>query len=181
MTCPLRQVWGGIRTYAIDQFPEIVKAYFQYQSSPAKDPYANLRVLVSPTNSIIGALVSMVYLKPVKEPPSFAPFYLINATSDSTAIKSFTEYIAEYWILEVRRFDWFTTSFVANEGLLTNISDIILSSDVIEEVKAETTGFMGMTLQPILTSAAEAGKLRGGNALGLRAVNQTWLATALSW
>ncbi|KAI1735302.1 putative FAD-binding oxidoreductase [Xylaria scruposa] len=181
MTYPLEQVWGGIRTYTIDQFPEVVKAYFQYQSTPEKDPYANLHVLVSPTNSTIGVLVSMVYLKPVKEPPSFAPFYPIDTTSDSTAIKSFTEYLAEYGIPEVRRFDWFTTTFSVNEDLFTNIGEIILSSDVVEEVKAEIAGFIGITLQPISTSAVEAGELRGGNALGLKAINQTWLATALSW
>ncbi|KAI0808814.1 putative FAD-binding oxidoreductase [Xylaria sp. FL0064] len=180
-TYPLGQVWGGIRTHTIDQLPEIIKAYYQYQSALEKDPYANLIVLSSPTNSTVGIWVSMVYLKPIERPLSFAPFYNISAMSDSTGIKSFTEYLAEYGIPDVRRFDWFTTSFSVDEDLYSSIGDIVLSSEAVKKVKAETAGFIGITMQPISTSAVKAGIIRGGNALGLSPVNQTWLATALSW
>lgn len=79
-------------------------AYYEYQAANDKDPYANLIIAVSPTNSSIGALISMVYLKPEEEPAAFAPFYSIETLTDSTAIKNFTTYLAEYAVPEVARY-----------------------------------------------------------------------------
>lgn len=67
------------------------------------DPYASLVMLTSPTNSTVGIWVSMIYLKPEQSPAGFSPFDGINATSDSTAIKYFTEYLAGYGIPEFTR------------------------------------------------------------------------------
>ncbi|RYP10037.1 hypothetical protein DL765_008236 [Monosporascus sp. GIB2] len=169
MTYPLAQVWGGIKTYAIEQVPEVMAAYFEYQSAPIKDPHANLIILISPTNSTIGVWLSMVYLKPEEKPAVFAPFYAINTISDSTAIKSFTD------------FDWFTTSLAVKQSLYDKIGEIITTSESVDVVKSSAAGFMGITLQPISARVVEIGRLRGGNALGLQALDQTWLATALSW
>ncbi|KAI1139195.1 putative FAD-binding oxidoreductase [Hypoxylon sp. FL0543] len=181
-TYPLGQVWGGIKTYTEEQLPQLIDAYYEYQSAPDKDPYANLIMAVSPTNASIGALVSMVYLKPQEEPAAFAPFYSINTTSDSTAIKSFTDYLAEYAVPSVPRFDWHATSFKLDKSLYEEIGNIITSSPSVEEIKAVTAGLMAITLQPISSVSVEIGRARnGGNALGLEAVNQTWLATATGW
>lgn len=45
----------------------------------------------------------MVYLKPEENPAAFKPFYSINTTSDSTRIKSYTEYLAEYAVPKEQR------------------------------------------------------------------------------
>ncbi|KAI0832164.1 putative FAD-binding oxidoreductase [Hypoxylon sp. FL0890] len=181
-TYPLGQVWGGIKTYATEQLPQLVDAYFEYQSAEHKDPYANLIMAVSPTNASIGALVSMVYLKPEEEPAAFAPFYSINTTSDSTAIKSFTDYLAEYGVPSVPRFDWHATSFKLDKSLYEEVGNIITSSPSVETIKAVTAGFMAITMQPISSGSVEIGRASNeGNALGLEAVNQTWLATATGW
>jgi hypothetical protein len=88
----------------MDQYPAVVKAYYEFQSSPTKSPYTNIIVLASPTNSTIGVIVSMVYLKPEKPHLQFAAFDALNASSDSTAIKSFSSYMAEYVVPEIPRY-----------------------------------------------------------------------------
>ncbi|KAI1413420.1 putative FAD-binding oxidoreductase [Hypoxylon sp. FL1857] len=180
-TYPLGQVWGGIKTYTTEQLPQLMDAYYEYQSADDKDPYANLIIAICPTNSSIGVLVSMVYLKPEK-PAAFAPFDLINATSDSTAIKSFVDYLAEYGVPSVPRFDWHATSFKLEKSLYSEIGNIITTSPSVEAVKAVTAGLMVIILQPISSRSVEIGRAsNGGNALGLEAVNQTWLSTATGW
>ncbi|KAI5862344.1 putative FAD-binding oxidoreductase [Durotheca rogersii] len=179
---PLNQVWGGVKTYTLDQLPQVLDAYYEYQSANDKDPYANLIVGFSPTNASIGALVSMVYLKPEEKPAAFASFYPINTTSDSTGIKSFSQYLAEYGIPVVPRFDWHSASFRLDKSLYDEIGSIVTSSSSVEVVKQITAGFMAVTLQPVSSRAVEIGRSNnGGNALGLEAVNQTWLAVAAGW
>lgn len=52
----------------------------------------------------------------------------------------------------------------------------------MEAVKAVTAGLMVIILQPISSRSVEIGRAsNGGNALGLEAVNQTWLSTATGW
>ncbi|KAI1400394.1 putative FAD-binding oxidoreductase [Hypoxylon fuscum] len=181
-TYPLGQVWGGIKTYTTEKLPQLMDAYYEYQAANDKDPYANLIIAVSPTNSSIGALISMVYLKPEEEPAAFAPFYSIETLTDSTAIKNFTTYLAEYAVPEVARFDWHATSFELEKSLYDEIRNIIMSSPSVETIQGVTGAFMAITLQPISSKAVEIGRAsNGGNALGLEAVNQTWLTTAAGW
>lgn len=100
------QVWGGIRYYNISQLPEVMAAYYQYQSNPDKSPWANLIVAAVPTNASIGLLASMVYLKPEEVPAreAFAPFLSINSNYDTTAITSYTDYMDAYPIPDIPRY-----------------------------------------------------------------------------
>jgi len=45
----------------------------------------------------------------------------------------------------------------------------------LQEIKSLTSGSLALGVQPISASAVLAGHARGTNALGLEAVNQTWL------
>lgn len=57
-----------------------------------------------------------------------------------------------------------------------------MSSPSVETIQGVTGAFMAITLQPISSKAVEIGRAsNGGNALGLEAVNQTWLTTAAGW
>ena len=64
----------------------------------------------------------MVYLQPEENPAAFAPFYSINETSDSTAIKNYTSYMAEYNVPEIPRYVGLkapiTTPPVTNKGVI---------------------------------------------------------------
>jgi hypothetical protein len=102
-TYPLGLVWGGIKRYTNQDFPAIMCAYYEYQAAAEQDPYSELIILTSPTNDTVGVWLSMIYLKPKVDPAVFAPFYGINTTSDTTGIKSLTEYIGEYGIPEFTR------------------------------------------------------------------------------
>lgn len=57
-----------------------------------------------------------------------------------------------------------------------------MTSTAVDVMKSVPGGFMAATIQPISASVAERGKVRSeGNALGLEAVDQTWLAFSTAW
>ncbi|KAI1267561.1 putative FAD-binding oxidoreductase [Xylariaceae sp. FL1019] len=178
---PLGQIWGGIKTYTIQDLPAIMKAYYEYQSTPEKDPYANAIILASPTNSTVGVWVSMIYLNPEPNPQAFSPFYDIPTTSDSTGIKSFMDYLAEYAIPMDVRADWRTVSFEVDSALYTDIADIILNSPAVDTMKSVQGGFLAATIQPISSRVAALGQEHGTNILGLQQVDQTWFSFSTSW
>lgn len=77
--------------------------------------------------------------------------------------------------------DWSTTSFVPNEALYTSLYDITTEAPELEKIRSATAGTVVFTIQPISTSAIQAGRSRGGNPLGLSAVNQTWIVADIGW
>lgn len=93
-TIPLNQVWGGIKVYSLDQLPAVYAALAEYQASPNKDPYANLDLQAATTNSSIGVLLNLIYLKPVESPPAFTAFYEIPTVADTTKIRTLTDFLA---------------------------------------------------------------------------------------
>lgn len=169
-----------------------------YQSAPNKDPYANLMMQAFPTNTSVGAVLNMVYLKPEESPPAFAPFYRIPTTADTTKIQSLTQMMSGQMVpaipryvdqcLTVRnvalitcRWDWFATSFKPSASLYDEARAIVTTAPELEEIKSLTSGTMVLGLQPISSSLVRAGDARGGNALGLDCVNQTWFVLDSGW
>lgn len=67
---------------------------YTYQTAPNKDLYANLMLQAFTTNTSVGAVLNMVYLKPVVSPLAFAPFYSIKPTKDTTKLQTLTEMMA---------------------------------------------------------------------------------------
>ena len=51
----------------------------------------------------------------------------------------------------------------------------------LKEIESLTAGTMALGLQPISSSLVRAGNARGGNALGLESVNQTWFVLDTGW
>lgn len=92
-TFPSNPVWGGIKFYNLDQLPALYAALAEYQTSPNKDPYANLDLQAAVTNSSIGILLNLIYLKPVESPPAFQAFYNIPTLQDTTKIQTMTEFL----------------------------------------------------------------------------------------
>ena len=90
-TYPIKKVWGGIKSYTLDDLPALFSAVIEYQSNPNKDPYANFMLQAFMTNASVGAVMNMVYLKPEASPPAFSPFYSIPTTNDTTKIQTLTQ------------------------------------------------------------------------------------------
>ena len=90
-TYPIHEVRGGITIYTLDQLPTLFHAAIEYQLKPNKDPYANFMIQAFTTNTSVGAVLNMVYLKPEASPPAFSPFYSIPTTGDTTKIQTLTQ------------------------------------------------------------------------------------------
>ncbi|KAL8867990.1 MAG: hypothetical protein Q9174_005292 [Haloplaca sp. 1 TL-2023] len=175
-TYPIHQVWGGVKVYTNNQLPELFSAMLQYQSAPDKDPYANVIFQAFTTNASVGAVLNMVYLKPEMSPAAFNPFYSIPTVNDTTKIQSLTEMISGQMVPPLPRFDWFATSFKPSASLYKEIEALVTAAPEVGTIASLTSGSLALALQPISTSVILASNARGGNALGLQEVNQTWFA-----
>jgi hypothetical protein len=91
-TYPIYDVWGGIRSYAHEQIPALYKALADYQAQPKKDLYANLMLQPFATNNSLGAVLNMVYLKPMS-PAAFRAFDGIPTVGDTTKLQTLSEMI----------------------------------------------------------------------------------------
>ncbi|ROW09244.1 hypothetical protein VPNG_05899 [Cytospora leucostoma] len=182
-TYPIHQVWGGIKTYSLEQLPALFQATLEYQLNPDKDPYANFMLQAFPTNASVGAVMNMVYLKPVESPAAFAPFYNISTRDDTTMIQTLTEMISGQQVPGIPRWDWFATSFRPDNDLYEQILEIVTTAPELANITALTSGSLAIGLQPISESAVLAARKRSnrGNALGLETVNQTWFVLDTGW
>ncbi|MCJ1261071.1 hypothetical protein MMC22_000935 [Lobaria immixta] len=180
-TYPIHQVWGGIKTYSLQQLPALFSSMLEYQSNPKKDPYANLMMQAFTTNASIGAVLNMVYLKPEISPPAFAPFYSIPTTGDTTKLQTLTQMMSGQRVPPLPRSDWIATSFKPSVSLYQKIASIVVSASELNDIKSVTGGSLALGLQPISSSVERAGSARGGNALGLESANQTWFVLDLAW
>ncbi|KAL8695587.1 MAG: hypothetical protein Q9224_003320 [Gallowayella concinna] len=146
----------------------------EYQSNPNKDPYANLILQAFTTNNSVGAFMNMVYLKPEVAPLAFRPFYSIPTVIDTTRIQTLTQFISGQLVPTVPRFDWFATTFKPSASLYPKIEQIMTTAPELKTIASLTAGSFALGLQPISSSVVLAGNARGGNALNLQNINQTW-------
>ncbi|KAH8594970.1 putative FAD-binding oxidoreductase [Bisporella sp. PMI_857] len=181
-TYHIGEVWAGVKAYTMDDLPALYNAMFEYQSAPVKDPYANLMLQGFFSNASVGIVLNLVYLKPEESPAAFAPFYHINTTADSTKLSSFSEFISGQGPVNFPpRVDWRTTTFEPSKSLYDSLTSLMTESPALERVKSVTAGTVAFGMQPISSGLVEAGRGRGGNALGLSAVNQTWYVIDSGW
>ncbi|ETS76483.1 hypothetical protein PFICI_11870 [Pestalotiopsis fici W106-1] len=180
-TYPIHEVWGGFKFYDIEQLPALYAAMAEYQATPNKDPYANVMLQAFTTNVSTGAVLDIVYLKPEMDPEAFAPFYSIPTTSDSTGIQTLTEMLANQYVPDIPRIDWFATSFLPDAELYGTINNLTTSEANLAPIKSLIAGSMAIGLQPISASLVLAGQERGGNVFGLPTVNHTWFVLDAGW
>ncbi|KAH8432933.1 FAD-binding oxidoreductase [Aspergillus melleus] len=180
-TYPLPTVWGGIKIYTLDQLPSVLDAFHEYQSTPNKDPHANLMIQAAPLNESIGVLVNMVYLKPEANPAAFKPFEKLSTVADTTKVQSFVEMMGGAVLPDIPRWDWHATSFTPSRTLYSTISSLLVNAPELSTLSALNTGTLTIGFQPISSSVVTAGLARGGNALGLSPVDQTWLVLDVGW
>lgn len=180
-TYPTGNVWGGYRVYTLDALPALFDALLQYQSVAVKDVYANLMMQAFPINATLGVLLNLVYNKPVEFPAAFAPFYNIPAIADTVHIRPMTDFLAGQIPPSLPRLNWYATSFKVDATLFETVETIVTTAPELDTIRSLTAGSIAVGWQPISTSAIAAGDARGGNALGLEHVNQTWMAIDIGW
>ncbi|KAI0508719.1 putative FAD-binding oxidoreductase [Xylaria bambusicola] len=181
-TFPIHQVWGGFRFHPISDLPLLMDAMFEYQSRSINDPYANMMIMASPTNDTVGVIVTLIYLQPKIQPDVFEPFYRVNSILDTTQLQTLTEFIISNPLPNsTTRFDWASTTLKPNKLLYQDLANISVRSTSIEQIHSVTAGTLLFGFQPICSSAVRAGHARGGNALGLESVDQTWVVIDAVW
>ncbi|KAL8907557.1 MAG: hypothetical protein Q9171_005800 [Xanthocarpia ochracea] len=180
-TYNINQVWGGIKSYSLDQLPALFAAMQEYQSQPKKDLYANLMLQAFTTNASVGAVLNMVYLKPVVNASAFAPFYSIPTTGDTTKIQTLTQMMSGQRVPDLTRWDWFITNFRPTASLYQKISNIVTKAPELAAIQSTAGGSFAIGVQPISTNLIQKGKDHGANVLGLNNVNQTWFVLDAGW
>ncbi|KAK0615335.1 hypothetical protein B0T17DRAFT_593042 [Bombardia bombarda] len=177
-----RQVWGGLKLYDIEYLPDLYTAMLEYQTAAEKDLYANLMLQGFITSSGAAVQLNLIYFKDEVAPAAFAPFYSIPTTADTTTLSSFTDFLATQGpAMFPPRVDWHSSSFEPNADVYSAIHDIVTSSAELSTITGVTSGTLAFGVQPITTNLIEQGILKGGNALGLSNVNQTWHVIDLGW
>ena len=83
--------------------PGILDAMETYQTVSNKDPYANLNLQGFPTNTSLGLVMAVSYLKPEANPKAFAAFAKFTPLVDTTKIQSLKDYYSGYPSPEVSR------------------------------------------------------------------------------
>ncbi|KAI1656816.1 putative FAD-binding oxidoreductase [Daldinia decipiens] len=182
---PIFHIWGGTKVYPFEALSDVLDALAEFQTDPNKDPYAQFNINAYVTNTTFGIVIGLTYLKPEEAPAAFAPFFRLdenwNTILDTTGLRTIHNLISEYPIPSIPRVEWTTTSFQPTQSLYKSIREIFATSPAVDELRGLTAGTGIFTLQGISASAVEAGKLHGGNALGLEPVAQTWFHTDIGW
>ncbi|KAK8139365.1 FAD-binding oxidoreductase [Apiospora sp. TS-2023a] len=180
-TYPIGELWGGVKVYAWDDLSGLLSAMHEYQSAPNKDPYANTYLQGFPNNRKLGLILSMVYLKHDANAAAFEPFNKFTPLLDTTGFKSMGQLASSYPQPTVARVDWQVTSYKPSRPVTEKLGDLLQNAPALVSLPNIAAGSGAFGLQPISTSAIEQGRARGGNALGLAAVNQTWLHIDVGW
>ncbi|KAI0006675.1 putative FAD-binding oxidoreductase [Xylariaceae sp. FL0662B] len=184
-TYPIFHIWGGTKVYPFEALSDILDALAEFQTNPEKDPYAQFNMNAYVTNTTLGVVLALTYLKPEELPAAFAPFFRLdenwNTMLDTTSLRTIHDLISEYPIPSIPRIEWTTTSFQPSQSVYKFIREIFSTSAAVDKLRGLTAGTGIFTLQGISPSAVEAGKLHGGNPLGLEPVAQSWFHTDMGW
>ncbi|KAI0468860.1 FAD-binding domain-containing protein [Xylaria cf. heliscus] len=181
-TYPIYQVWGGIQVFTNDQMPAVLQALYQYQTTPNKDPYANMIINLVPTNGTI--LLTLIYLKPVEHPPAYSPFYALTPAFEQTGLMTLSELQALFPPAALPRWSMYVHSFTPDPTLYDELERLYTTAPELATIGALQAGSVIAAVQPISASAVLAGQKSNngtGNALGLQPVNQTWWTVTAAW
>ncbi|CAG1980631.1 hypothetical protein FGSG_10611 [Fusarium graminearum PH-1] len=178
-TYVLDRVWGSVSLYNASQMPEVLQAVNKYQSAPNKDLYANMHMNLAPINDSI--VLTLVYLKPEPQPKAFAPFYALKPLMAQDGIMTLSQLQSLFSPGGSPRWALHVTGFKPSSAIYKKIDGIFRTAPELDDLRGITGGMMVGTVQPITANVALAGQSLGGNALGLQAVNQTWLGLSAAW
>ncbi|KAK3935416.1 hypothetical protein QBC46DRAFT_462088 [Diplogelasinospora grovesii] len=183
LTYPIKQVWGGLQSFTLDQIPQILDALQEYQNTPKKDLHANLVLNLGLTNATtVGILLTLVYLQPVERPAAFAPFYKLTPVFDGTQLQTLHQLMSGFPTPPLPRWTWYTNSFQPTSDMMSQLSTLLSTAPEVNQLEALQGMTLVATFQPIDKNVAISGQARaGGNALGLQPITQTWFALDVGW
>lgn len=160
--------------------PQVLQAFYEYQTTPDKDLYANMIINLAPTNGTV--ILTLIYLKPVANPAAYAPFYGFTPLEQELGFMTLHELMALFGNPSLPRWGWYSNVFEPNSDLYSDISNLIYTAPEVDTIAALVAGTVVAAIQPISSSLVLAGRAsNGGNALGLQAVNQTWFSFDVGW
>lgn len=163
----------------MEQMSDVLHALYEYKIKPQKDLYANLVLNLVPSNSTI--ILTLIYLKPVDSPEAYAPFYELTPMVEQGGLMTLRQLQGLFPTHPLPRWAWYTVTFKPNSKLYEQISLLLSSSPEVAAISALQGGTIVGTAQPINSNVVRAGHSRGGNALGLQPIDQTWFALNAAW
>ncbi|KAF5027017.1 hypothetical protein F66182_892 [Fusarium sp. NRRL 66182] len=178
-TYALGLVWGSVSLYPASQMSEVLQAVSEYQSTPSKDLYANMHMNLAPINDTI--ILTLVYLKPEPRPDAFAPFYKLTPLMGQGGVMTLNQLQSLFSPGSSPRWALHVTAFRPSSEIYSQVDVIFGTAPELDHLRSLVGGMMVGTVQPITANVALAGQASGGNALGLQAVNQTWLGLSAAW
>ncbi|KXX76055.1 Bifunctional solanapyrone synthase [Madurella mycetomatis] len=178
-TYPIKNCWGGMQVFSLDQLPDVLQAFNEYQHTPDKDLHANMVLNIGVNNATV--VLTLVYLQPVERPAAYAPFYKLTPVADLTGFYTLHEIMGMFPLPNVQRKMWYTGSFEPSPSMFTGLADIFETAPEVSQLAALTAGTMVLTLQPIHPNVVLQGQAKGGNALGLEPRTQTWFGLNYGW
>lgn len=134
---------------------------------------------LAPSNNSI--VLTLVYLKAVDTPAAYAPFYKLTPLLQQSGLMTLTQLESLFPAPALPRWAWWAVSFKPTSNIYANISSLLATAPEVATIAALQAGTAVATVQPINANVATAGIVRGGNTLGLQAVDQTWFALNAGW
>ncbi|KAL8904440.1 MAG: hypothetical protein Q9207_003269 [Kuettlingeria erythrocarpa] len=173
-------IWFEARTYNTNQTAELFQALVKYQAASENDINANLVFSIGNEATLVG----FVYAKPITRPAVYNSFYdipfstsFINSTigSPQDLVKAFSSVGGTV----VARYNTCSATLKPDMGSYEQsyAKWLVISAKAAKEFGA----IMTYGVQPFTSTAAKHGDARGGNALGLEKVGQSWIAVTVQW
>ncbi len=101
--------------------------------------------------------------------------------TDLTGFYTLHEIMAKFPLPDVQRKMWYTGTFEPSASMFTGLANIFQIAPEVSQLAGLTAGTMILTLQPIHPNVVLQGQAKGGNALGLETVVQTWFGLNYGW
>lgn len=158
---------------------DVLQALYEYQTKPQKDLYANLVLNIAPSNSTL--ILTLIYLKPAESPEAYASFYQITPMVEQGGLMTWRRLQSLFPIPLLPRWAWYTVTFKPSRKLYEQISLLLSNAPEVSAIAALQGETIVGTSQPINANVVRAENTRGGNALGLQPVDQTWFALNAAW
>ncbi|KAF2018537.1 FAD-binding domain-containing protein [Aaosphaeria arxii CBS 175.79] len=178
-TYPIRDVWYAIDFYANADYKAVLNATIQTQLAMEKDPRIGFHANVQPGGILVGKVYASVDGQAVN-PSSFAAFdgikpmtVLVPPTNGTLA--DIASSLGP--IVAVRR-EPHVVSYELSLDLYTDVYERYRS--ILNSSSAPSAN-LSYTIQPMGSAAVAAGKMQGGNIMGIPQVPQSWHASLVEW
>jgi hypothetical protein len=169
ISLPGHLMWGGSRIHLEDQFPAVIKAFYNLGINSPKDPNAAQIMSFAYAQSVDLRLASadLQYAKPVADAPIFAEYLAIPPFMDNTRVRTLTDLTSQFNASNPNglRETYWATTYRLDANLVTEIKDIFY--DELEAIKDATGIVPAATLQVISKGMLAGMSKNGGNPLGL--------------